>query len=85
MYYIDKAGGFGVKPWRKRVYVTYANGKSRRTKTFLIFRFYPKVDEGAVVTVPQRPETQDAGDIIKTVLVGSIPVILTGIIFKYLN
>ena len=85
MYYIDKAGGFGVKPWRKRVYVTYANGKSRRTKTFLFFRFYPKVDEGAVVTVPQRPETQDAGDIIKTVLVGSIPVILTGIIFKYIN
>ena len=25
MYYIDKAGGFGVKPWRKRIYVTYAN------------------------------------------------------------
>ncbi|MBC7934260.1 MAG: SLBB domain-containing protein [Rhizobacter sp.] len=85
MYYIDKAGGFGVKPWRKRVFVTYANGKSRRTKTFLFFRFYPKVEEGAVVTVPQRPETQDAGDIIKTVLVGSIPVILTGIIFKYIN
>lgn len=33
-YYIDKAGGFGIRPWRKRVYVTYANGKSRRTKTF---------------------------------------------------
>ncbi|RYY47169.1 MAG: hypothetical protein EOO06_12980 [Chitinophagaceae bacterium] len=85
MYYIDKAGGFGVKPWRKRVYVTYANGKSRRTKSFLFLRFYPKVDEGAMVTVPQRPDTQDAGDIIKTVLVGSIPVILTGIIFKYIN
>lgn len=85
MYYIDKAGGFGVKPWRKRVYVTYANGRSKRTKSFMFFRFYPKVDEGAVVTVPQRPETQDAGEIIKTVLVGSIPIILTGIIFKYIN
>lgn len=85
MYYIDKAGGFGVKPWRKRVFVTYANGKSKRTKSFLFMRFYPKVDQGAVVTVPVRPETTDAGDIIKTVLVGSIPVILTGIIFKYIN
>jgi len=85
MYYIDKAGGFGVKPWRKRVYVTYANGRSKRTKTFLFIRFYPRVSEGAVVTVPMRPETQDAGEIIKTVLVGSIPVILTGIIFKYIN
>ncbi|RYD82076.1 MAG: hypothetical protein EOP53_04685, partial [Sphingobacteriales bacterium] len=85
MYYIDKAGGFGIKPWRRRVFVTYANGKSRRTKSFMFLRFYPKVEEGAIVTVPQRPETQDAGEIIKTVLVGSIPIILTGIIFKYIN
>lgn len=85
MYYIDKAGGFAIKPWRKRVFVTYASGKSKRTKSFLFLRFYPKVEEGAVITVPQRPETQDAGDIIKTVLVGSIPVILTGVIFKYIN
>ena len=28
-YYIDKAGGFGVRPWRKRIYITYANGKSQ--------------------------------------------------------
>lgn len=39
MYYIDKAGGFGVKPWRKRVYVTYANGKSKRTRNFFIPSF----------------------------------------------
>jgi len=85
MYYIDKAGGFGVKPWRKRVFVKYANGKSKRTKNFLFLHFYPKVEQGAIVTVPPRPETQDAGDIIKTVLVGAIPVILTGVIFKYIN
>ncbi len=85
MYYIDKAGGFGVTPWRKRVYVTYANGRSKRTKSFLFLHFYPKVSEGAVVTVPQRPGTQDAGEVIKTVLLGSIPVILTGVIFKYIN
>lgn len=85
MYYIDKAGGFGVKPWRKRVFVTYANGRSKRTKNFLFLHFYPKVEEGAVVNVPARPDSQDAGDIIKTVVVGAIPVILTGIIFKYIN
>lgn len=85
MYYIDKAGGFGVKPWRKRVFVTYANGRSKRTKNFLFMHFYPKVQEGSMVVVPPRPETRDAGDIIKTVLVGAIPVILTGVIFKYIN
>lgn len=85
MYYIDKAGGFGIRPWKKRVFVTYANGKSRRTKSFLFLKFYPKVDEGSVVSVPLKPEGQELGDIVKSVLVASIPILLTGIIFKYLQ
>lgn len=85
MYYIDKAGGFGIRPWKKRVFVTYANGKSRRTKSLFFFKVYPKVDEGSVVNVPLRPEGQELGDIVKSVLVASIPVLLTGIIFKYLQ
>jgi len=85
MYYIDKAGGFGIRPWKKRVFVTYANGKSRRTKSFLFFKFYPKVDEGSIVSVPLKPEGQELGDIVKSVVVASIPVLLTGIIFKYLQ
>jgi protein involved in polysaccharide export with SLBB domain len=85
MYYIDKAGGFGVRPWRKRIYVTYANGKSKRTKSFLFFHFYPKVEEGAVITVPTRPEGQELGDLAKSVLVAAVPVVLTGIIFKYIK
>lgn len=85
LYYIDKAGGFGVRPWRKRIYVTYANGKSKRTKNFLFFHFYPKVEEGSVVTVPTRPEGQELGDLAKSVLIAAVPVVLTGIIFKYIN
>jgi protein involved in polysaccharide export with SLBB domain len=85
MYYIDKAGGFGVKPWKRRVYVTYANGKSRRTKNFGFLHFYPKVQEGSTVIVPAKPKGEDVGEMMKSILVGSIPVILTGIIFKYVN
>ncbi len=85
MYYIDKAGGFGIKPWKRRVFVTYANGKSRRTRNFGLFNVYPKVEEGATVTVPAKPKGQDMGDLVKSVLVASVPVILTGIIFKYVN
>ncbi|MEO7483705.1 MAG: SLBB domain-containing protein [Ferruginibacter sp.] len=84
-YYIDKAGGFGVRPWRKRVFVTYANGKSRRTRNFLFFRFYPHVEEGSIVTVPARPKGEEAGDIAKSILITAVPVILTGIIFKYVK
>jgi protein involved in polysaccharide export with SLBB domain len=85
MYYVDKAGGFGIRPWKKRVFVTYANGKSRRTRSFLFFKFYPKVEEGSIVSVPLKPEGQELGDIVKSVLVASIPILLTGIIFKYLK
>jgi protein involved in polysaccharide export with SLBB domain len=84
-YYIDKAGGFGVRPWRKRIFVTYANGKSRRTRNFLFFRFYPHVEEGSIVTVPVRPKGEEASDIAKSILVSAVPVILAGIIFKYVK
>jgi len=84
-YYIDKAGGFGVRPWRKRIFVTYANGRSRRTRSFLFFNFYPRVEEGSVVIVPVRPKTQDVGDITKSVLVAAIPVVLTAILLRSIN
>lgn len=85
MYYIDKAGGFGVKPWRKRIYITYANGKSKRTKNFFFFHFYPKVAEGSMITVPKRPQGSELSDLGKSLLVAAVPVILTGIIFKYIK
>lgn len=85
MYYIDKAGGFGVRPWRKRIYVTYANGKSKRTKSLFFIKMYPKVEEGAVVTVPVRPQGAELSDIAKSTLVAAVPVILTAIIFKYIK
>ncbi|MEO6670959.1 MAG: SLBB domain-containing protein [Ferruginibacter sp.] len=84
-YYIDKAGGYGIKPWRKRVFVTYANGKSKRTRSFGFIHIFPKVTEGSVITVPKRPPGGEASDIVKSVIVAAIPVILTAIIFKYVN
>ena len=84
-YYIDKAGGFGIRPWKRRVYVTYANKKSRRTKNFFLFHFYPKVEEGSVITVPSRPEGQELTDIIKNAATTLVPVLVTGIILKYIN
>ena len=84
-YYIDKAGGFGYKPWKRRVFVTYANGKSRRTKNFLFIHFYPRVAKGSVITVPEKTEGQDLGYALKNTLLSTIPVVLTAIIFKYIK
>ena len=84
-YYIDKAGGFGIRPWRKRIFVTYANGKSRRTKNIFFMHFYPRVKEGATVTVPLRPEGAEITDTILQVVVSAIPVALAAFIVNLLK
>ncbi len=75
-YYIDKAGGFGLRPWRKRIFVTYANGRSRRTHNFGIFHFYPKVEAGSTVIVPARPEGKNLGEVAGQTLVTTLPLML---------
>lgn len=85
IYYIDKAGGFGIRPWRSRVFVTYANGKSRRTRNFLFFHFYPKIEEGSVVNIPKRPEGQEVLDIVKQTAVSLVPIFVTALLLKFLN
>ncbi len=84
-YYIDKAGGYGVRPWRRRIFVTFANGKSKRTKNFAFFHFYPRVAEGSVITVPPRPQGQEISDLVKSTIIAAIPVVLTAIVFKYIK
>ncbi|HEV7378778.1 MAG TPA: SLBB domain-containing protein [Dyadobacter sp.] len=57
--YISQAGGFAENAWKNRIYVSYPNGRTHRTKKFLFFRSYPKVDPGSVVTVPLKEAKQD--------------------------
>jgi polysaccharide biosynthesis/export protein len=84
-YYIDKAGGYGIRPWKRRVYVTYANGKSKRTTNLLFLHFYPKVQEGATITVPFRPEGREVTDAVVQVVLASIPIAIAAIIAKAIN
>jgi len=85
IYYIDKAGGFGIRPWRKRIYVTYANGRSKRTKNFLFFHFYPSVDEGASVIVPERPEGKEITNVLVSALSTAIPLLVSYYLFKFIK
>jgi protein involved in polysaccharide export with SLBB domain len=81
-YYIDKAGGFSVRPWRRRIYVTHANGKSQKTRNFGFFHFYPKVREGSVITVPVRPEGKGVSTVITQTIATAIPVMLVYFLTK---
>jgi polysaccharide biosynthesis/export protein len=79
LYYIDKAGGYGRRPWKSRIYVQYANGKSKRTKNFFFFHFYPRVAEGSTVNVPFKTESSQVVDIFKQAGL-SIITIVTGVL-----
>ncbi len=84
-YYIDKAGGFGIRPWRKRIYVTYANGKSKRTTSLFFLHFYPKVKEGSTVNVPVKPQGAEVTDLVVQVVTATIPILITAYIVKLFN
>jgi protein involved in polysaccharide export with SLBB domain len=54
-YYIDKSGGFTDDARKKRTYVLYANGSAGKTKNFLFFKKYPKIEAGSEILVPKIP------------------------------
>jgi protein involved in polysaccharide export with SLBB domain len=79
-YYIDKAGGYAERPWRKRIYITYANGKSKRTINFAFMRIHPRVKEGCVIHVPFRPEGKEILDILSGMVTSAVTVATAAII-----
>lgn len=55
--YISQAGGFTPRSQRKHSYIVYANGSADRTRRFLFFKIYPRVQPGSEVIVPRRNTT----------------------------
>lgn len=55
-YYIDRAGGFTDAALRRKVIVLQPNGVAAKTKKFLFFKSYPKVEEGSEVLVPKQSQ-----------------------------
>ena len=60
-YYIDQAGGFRDEADRKRTTITYANGERAVVERSMFFgRRAPRVQPGAQIFVPQKPERSGA-------------------------
>jgi protein involved in polysaccharide export with SLBB domain len=51
---INRAGGFSENAKKNSVYVVYQNGNVASTKSFLIFKNYPKLKPGAKIIVPEK-------------------------------
>ncbi|MFN7586540.1 MAG: SLBB domain-containing protein, partial [Bacteroidota bacterium] len=56
--YLNEAGGFSSRAWRRKAYVVYANGKAATTSHFLFFKSFPKVMPGSEVVVPSKPDVK---------------------------
>ncbi|WGK64732.1 SLBB domain-containing protein [Croceiramulus getboli] len=56
--YINGSGGFTSNAKKNKVYVIYANGDVKATSSFLLFRNYPRLEPGAVILVPPKPESK---------------------------
>ena len=56
---INKSGGFSPGAKKSAVYVVYQNGGIASTKTFLFFKNYPRLEPGAKIFVPKKPESNN--------------------------
>ncbi|WP_416377818.1 SLBB domain-containing protein [Algoriphagus sp. D3-2-R+10] len=56
--YIYRAGGFTEDSRKSKTYVVYANGDAQSTRSFLGIRVFPKIEPGAEIVVPRKPEKQ---------------------------
>ena len=54
--YVSSAGGFGPEAKKSMTYIIYANGSIDRTHKVLFFNSFPKVEPGAEIVVPRKPE-----------------------------
>ncbi|MCX6210325.1 MAG: SLBB domain-containing protein [Bacteroidetes bacterium] len=85
-YYIDRAGGFTDAAAKKRVIVLNANGVAAKTKKFLFFKTYPKVDEGSEVFVPKvNISTSKKMTTAETIGIASAIASLAGVVIAILN
>jgi protein involved in polysaccharide export with SLBB domain len=57
--YLAQAGGFTDKAKKGKTYIIYANGSVDRTRRLIFFgNKYPKVQPGAEIIVPGKPDKQ---------------------------
>lgn len=54
-YYVKNAGGWAESPAKGRIYVTYPDGSSDNTRTFIGHR-YPLVKRGSTIYIPKEPD-----------------------------
>ncbi|WAC12269.1 SLBB domain-containing protein [Dyadobacter pollutisoli] len=87
--YISQSGGFTIQSLRKSSYIKYPNGNIDRTRRFLFFNVYPKVEPGSEIFVPVRSapalNTQQTISTATGLLSSVMGLIVTILAFRSLN
>ena len=81
--YLSQSGGFGKEALKKSVYVTYANGYTERTKRFFFFKKYPKIEPGATIFIPYKPQDITKSDITGPALLSFTGTLITAMILIF--
>ena len=68
-HYISQGGGFTNNAHKRKSYIIYANGSGAKTKHFLFFSFFPKVQPGSEIIIPTFVKQERKGGISVTELV----------------
>ena len=84
-YYINSVGGKDGKAWLKKAYIIYPNGKADCTNSFLMFKFFPKVEPGCQIVVPEKPENKKKTSTAEIVGLGSMFTSLAGVVIAILK
>lgn len=81
--YISRGGGFSARAIKRRAFVIYANGNVKRTKRFMFFNSYPRVEPGSEIIVPLKTRADLTPQIILSTLGQTLTALtsLTAIIF----
>ncbi|MEZ0539163.1 SLBB domain-containing protein [Fibrella arboris] len=74
--YISQAGGFTERSQRKRAFVVYANGSVDRTRRFMFFNVYPRIEPGAEVIIP----VQKTNPLTPQQVIGTVSGIASGLL-----
>ncbi len=83
--YISAAGGVSNEGKKSKIYVLYANGKARSTRTFLFFKNYPPIKPGTEIVVPQKAEKRNRLSTGEAVGIASALASLAGVVIAILQ
>lgn len=75
--YISQSGGFTSKSQRRKAFIIYANGSVDRTRKFMFFNIYPRIEPGAELIIPKKTSVPLTPQQILTSTVGVAGSLLT--------